>query len=129
MKANELRLGNWVSLNGNSTQVDVIDYNQIIATELGLIELKFIKPIPLTEEWLSKFGFNTDKVTFGIHVDNIRFRLFQINASCSYNDNENEFTVTVYQYKYRIEICRIKYVHQLQNLYFALTNEELKIEL
>ena len=113
LRASELRIGNYVQLNTNITQVDVIDYNQIIATEFGLIELKYIKPIPLTEEWLLKFGFETDNIewwngiiSIGIYKDGLFY--------CPTG-------------KISLRIGKeIQYVHQLQNLYFALTGKELK---
>ena len=67
MKANELRIGNWIShtpsqnksANGNFivSQINLFDSNTINGLESDDCE-----PIPLTEEWLYKFGFkNIDK--------------------------------------------------------------------
>ena len=117
MKANELRIGNWISLNGNSTQVDVIDYKQVIATDFGLVELKFIQPIPLTEEWLLKLGAQLDE-----EDDSFVF------TDSGFYVSVNENSEALFFFKNE-ELCEFNYVHQLQNLYFALTNEELKIEL
>ena len=114
MKVNELRIGNFVQLNTNITQVDVIDYNQIIATEFGLIELKYIKPIPLTEEWLLKFGFYKNDELFTIEWNEFSFSIFDFdNGKFAINNSFNYVDII--------------YVHQLQNLYFALTGEELII--
>ena len=112
MKASELRIGNFVQLNINITQVDVIDYNQIIATEFGLIELNYIKPIALTEEWLLKFGFEKDRNGYFLGI-----------LSFSITKN-NKFMICINDSPIQT-ICN--YVHQLQNLYFALTGEELII--
>lgn len=79
------------------------------------------KTIPLTEEWLLKFGF---RERYKSHISvvyeieeapeiNIRFKLF--NETCNFRH-------------YGTYIRKIKYVHQLQNLYFALTGEELQIK-
>ena len=72
--------------------------------------LEWYTPIPLTKEWFLKFGFkkegNTAKYwTLGT-VD-----LWEISGTYV-NDLDYE----------------VKYVHQLQNLYFALTGEELIIK-
>jgi hypothetical protein len=118
MKANELRIGNYVKLNGNTTQVDVVDYNQVIATEWGLVELKYIEPIPLTEEWLIKFGFEWIEELFAYADENhyvifMSSGLIELHPFCT-NDEDCHI--------------KVKYVHTLQNLIFALTNEELKLK-
>ena len=98
MKANELRIGNWVN--------NVI--NQPI--QVGILQIKYsddFNPIPLTEEWLVKFGFESN------------------NSSSNFLTYYNE------RYDYRIEIYqdgdvwfdelrKIQHVHQLQNLYLPL---------
>ena len=122
IKANELRINNYVYINENIKQVDVIDYNQVIATESGLIELKYIKPIPLTEEWLLKFGFGIDKDYDDTFFNNIALE----QAVILYNTKYKLFTLETDRGD-EIQI-ECEYVHQLQNLYFALTNEELKIK-
>ena len=111
MKANELRIGNWVLAcsGGIETKVGMIAVG---------IEFTF-KPIPLTEEWLVKFGFEKKYQTFefkGLNIDGTVVH-FSFDKWCSEYDIENcDF----------IEIpAECKHVHQLQNLYFALTGEEL----
>ena len=122
MKATELRIGNYIDY---ETEREIVTM-QITYEYIRLIHNgnKNFKPIPLTEEWLLKFGFEKE-VEYKKKINFSRFHLFQINASNPYNDNENEFKVNFYQSKQTVELCRIKHVHQLQNLYFALTNEEL----
>jgi len=63
-------------------------------------------PIPLTEEWLERFNWNPPK---------------DIGVSFSLTTDEIHFVAGNY-YK------KIEYVHQLQNLYFALTGEELTVK-
>lgn len=109
MKANELRLGNWYDENGIHRQV-----NPNTIQEIWIAERTWIQPIPLTEEWLLKFGFKED----GYYNSAKKWRgifnqpLIQGNG---YFTIPNYFST------------EIKYVHQLQNLYFALTNTELQI--
>lgn len=87
------------------------------------------KPIPLTEEWLLKAGFEireslsykeyfigTNEVThdwlFSLTWINDPERINAINAPFFNNGRHT-----------------IQYVHQLQNLYFALTGKELEFKL
>jgi hypothetical protein len=119
MKANELRLGNLV-LNGGSNIKDITPQT-ISDFDNKLIVLN---PIPLTEEWLLKFGFEKDDVFdkfftyLPIHnlcMDKLSFRV-------------NEGFICYESIKYRTLLKHIQYVHQLQNFYFALTNQELEIK-
>jgi hypothetical protein len=75
-----------------------------------------INPIPLTEQWLIDFGFE--------------------NISCGewqkgYIILDNEYTdkgIWNIVEDYQCLTIAVKHVHQLQNLYFALTNKELSYE-
>ena len=118
MKASELRIGNYV-LKHNEFMVK--------ATALkGLYELfedlekGLIKPVPLTKELLLKFGFyESDKRRNRFIEENLDFEIeFQGNevAYCLWDADFPSLT-------HFIGHC--KYVHSLQNLYFALTGEEL----
>ncbi len=104
MKATELRIGNWVN---NGEQLDyVIDTSSMmdLMNEAQVNEgLTGLQPIPLTEEWLKRFNWNPPK---------------DIGVSFSLTTDEIHFVAGNY-YK------KIEHVHQLQNLYFALTGEEL----
>lgn len=113
MKANELRIGNFLIMDlpfGTDKMYKV-------SNEFFNLNIEYFKPIPITEEWLLKFGFEqrltkdwffNDKLviekSFKGDVFWIRFRVFESES---------------------IEIAKLKYVHQLQNLYYALTNKEL----
>ncbi len=73
------------------------------------------EPIELTEEWFVNFGLVCDKdkgVTF----------LYSYSFYIVY---EAEDDYCVYEYVNDNFITSVKYVHQLQNLYFSLTGEEL----
>lgn len=73
-----------------------------------------IEPIPLTETWLLEFGFKTQ----GIRISKDWFYLW-------YDDKKIVFALAEIQEETGAYLV-MKYVHQLQNLYFALTGEELK---
>ena len=105
MKANELRIGNWYDHNGIPTQVTP---NTI--EEVWEAERIWCKAIPLTEEWLLKFWFISNP-----YED--RYEKGSIHIECLKTKGET--------YLWIENMAHIKYVHQLQNLYFALTGEEL----
>jgi hypothetical protein len=122
MKVNELRIGNLVYSRGcNNEQIESTIISLVKAGELiAMCENRFIadKPIPLTEEWLDKFGFEYDDI----------FEYVDFEATYSKELLDGEFlNIRIPSFTtldiYGIEL---KYVHQLQNLYFALTGEELK---
>jgi len=112
MKANELRIGNWVEQpNDGVTRVTAILNDLQIKTETGYID-KYCRPIPLTEEWLLKFGFRGNerqRVKRFVGLEIYTKDLWR------YNTKGNNALV-------------VEYVHQLQNLYFALTGEELELK-
>lgn len=126
IQASELRIGNFVK--GG----EVVWLHQI-AIVLGLesgvnyqLHYTTLEPIPLTEEWLSNLGFviheEDSKRYFNPHT--MFFELRNVTAL------ENGFKIIAgYPEKtyFKGISIEIKYVHQLQNLYFALTQTELKL--
>ena len=118
MKANELRIGNLVNYLIEDNFENPSKWYQetyIDAEDLLILSKKGCdnyQPIPLTEEWLLNFGF--DKALNGYwYKDYINVKLFDIIEIYLRGDDNNLANDT------------LKYVHQLQNLYFALTGEEL----
>jgi hypothetical protein len=129
MKAEELRLGNLVSNmnprhNDSVLTIESIGDNHEVNVFYRKYLLSELEPIPLTEEWLLKFGF--DKV--GIALTSIA--IAPLNLPCTFNLPNTPFSFC--QGKLILttgtgDFCvNIEYVHQLQNLYFVLTGEELK---
>ena len=117
MKAQELKIGNWVNYLDLPIQVDGIDDVDVFNSQTGEIPLHCIFPIPLTEEWLLKFGFE------GSPSDYKKEKLsITLKGSDVYHIKGR-----VYFNSWAIIEEQLKYVHQLQNLFFALTGEELKI--
>lgn len=129
MNSNELRVGNWIKDRGGKTwQIDSWEcHNKVAAKEpefntCGMLlrahplteYIEYLKPIPLTEEWLLRFGFlvTYKKAEWTIGA----FRVCKtFDADFVYPD-------------WDINYIDLPYVHQLQNLYFALTGQELTIK-
>lgn len=124
IKANELRIGNRINVGKKNYVVTEIIRGfvrcSIAHRENILCELKEIKPIELKSEHLlgienciefSSRYQKSYKIGNYILVANtfgeVSFLFFEEGDSCQ----------------------RIKYIHQLQNLYFALTGEELTVKL
>lgn len=91
-----------------------------------------IQPIPLTDEWLLKFGFsfNPDWCIYYLNVD-INFRLRNDDPLPDETNfkiqhvSDDDFYLSIEGFTWGQPI---RYAHQLQNLYFALTGEELTIK-
>lgn len=119
MKAEELRIGNWVSMVYQSMispiQVSFINDTTTEPLVNGLPIYEF-EPIPLTKGWLLRFGFD-------IHAG----YLYYDNSNHLMGHMEREENHWILENGDR-EIASFKYVHQLQNLYFALTGEELELK-
>lgn len=151
MKANELRIFNIILYNGGFNIITGIlppypnkseRFNGKYTIEINPpdtfnVPIDEIEPAPLTPEIVSKIkGFKVEREKEEYNPQfNLRTKTatysnwdwieesggFEINITTnSNNDNVNIGT----RYK-----ASVKYVHELQNLYYALTGEELEIEL
>jgi len=113
MKSTDFRIGNLiVDYKGDVVPIDSGDLLAMAQCEIAKKEVEFIQPVLLTEEWLIKFGFKRQNNAWnGPHKND--FSLWNPKG-----EEEIKMNDTV--------LCpRTDYVHQLQNLYFALTGEEL----
>lgn len=119
IQPNELRVGNCLLFKGNSTinvKLDRFDLSAILYNE---DEVLHYKPIELTEEILLKCGFKkagTDKEV-----------LMWLSDFYWYSSSPNFVSININDCIDKVIKCT--YLHQLQNLYFALTGEELEINL
>lgn len=139
MKASKLRCGNLVyaqSVHKGRYQNYILNKKKIVIVEsiLDLVEyggkinnnhdswdydLENVNGIDLTEEWLLKFGFEQsfeDEENNSIFINGA----FEVTKHCF----KSEFWMDLHL----ITPNRIRYVHQLQNLYFVLTGNELIIK-
>jgi hypothetical protein len=129
MKASELRIGNIIMF----ADYDGIIYRKISAIKLNEFGLysdidgtnfEICKPILITKEWLLKLGFeycnvyNNYKIKAGQYYNSICYNY----EDCKWYYNNDSSDAGCH---YVASIASIKYVHKLQNLYFALTGIEL----
>jgi hypothetical protein len=123
MNTNELRIGNLCQdkISGALLKVTGTHENDIsfYVIDRNLFPLQpgwQAEPIPLTEEWLLRFGFEKN--------DNNQFILMEGSVDILFNKDLNGWTCDGINFS----INMTEHVHQLQNLYFVLTGEELKLK-
>jgi hypothetical protein len=125
MKVKKLRIGNYVldyeaepevSIYWKVEEIQRLSNNKALNQTLGVTYRNGScwtcdpKPIPLTQDWLINFGFDQELFSHNF------FNIIEINGDDGF-----------YEFYYNDTVLIIKHVHQLQNLYFALTNKELII--
>ena len=115
MEAKELRIGNLYLNYGIPSIVDADFIGRLASIEKrGKIAID-VSPIPITAEWLERFSFTSNG--FFRMKRTGRF-LFEIPI--------DEKGLSVY-FCDRV-LAKIEYIHQLQNLFYALTGEELTLK-
>lgn len=121
MKTQEIRIGNWVNQNRKKL---IVDESYLIDILKNHNKGKVIgyNPIRLTDKWFDKFGFLYFSLNNGWHF-HIKydekafacgaFEVFRPHTSNTHNCRGPANT-------------KIRYVHELQNIFFDLTKKELK---
>lgn len=136
IQANELRIGNyfkWISTDEIEVVKDITGRKKY--PSVNNVNLTDAIGIPLTEDILLKCGFvpfNYSDKEKGFIIENekasksIYIRTYaEPNISGFFNVfNRSECNWQEIQF-----ISKVKYIHQLQNLYFAFTQQELNIKL
>lgn len=125
MKVNELRIGNYIryreavvkvtGINTENFHEGGVYFDYHGRTRIGCSEDR-IDPVMVSEDWLLKVGFKK-------HVDD--------NKTPFWNKYPLQLCwhpVDGFEYFHRQFTCyfiKMKYVHQVQNLYYCLTGKEL----
>jgi len=136
MKTSELRIGNLLEFSNGiqATKIVTVDRrffsSATIEKEDGDFEITpYYKAIPLTEEWLLKFGFENNihgnwnrYFKDGIYPRSFAFQFYKNGRVDFWYGDFNVGNLNSIKYN------PLQYVHQLQNLYFALTGKELEYE-
>lgn len=128
MKTSELRLGNLVQYGGTTAKVCQIEKSFFYCETDGNDFFTRdgepgAKPIPLNEEWLLKFGFEKIK-DFDVYTNVWEFKGFMVSLGDYINIHVDWADDGVDNYHSIVGYEELN-VHTLQNLYFALTGEEL----
>lgn len=129
MNATDLRLGNYLFDSKNKEWVIVIElkYDETFSIihagkqrEREVIEASDIEGITLTETLLSRCGFNRSDYYPTLRSIQLKKESPSKWSVYVYSKNGTEIAVEIF-YKKKI------YLHELQNLFFALYGEELSI--
>lgn len=120
MESRELRIGNWVY---NETTRENMEVYPMMIPQLNRLDgtSHNIKPIPITEEILLKCGF-----VIGMRLQNF------VKGKYCFVDKKDGIVYGEFSEEgifYFNSKTKMYYIHQLQNLYFALTGQELEIKL
>jgi hypothetical protein len=107
----ELRIGNYVLSGCN----ELVKIEGIISkNNTGGYLLETLKPIPINEEWLLNFGFDTFYI-------NGKLTHYRINSYFIRYDGQD-----FYFELGKGMIIEVIYIHQLQNLYFCICGKEIE---
>lgn len=148
LEPKELRIGNWVLINGEVKQVESIGDDWVnISHCQGDLDFEYrvgeryfknnypyghqyfsktLKPIPITEDILIKAGFKeriTNSIKTFYHPDFASFELHKRTEFSTFRAVrvQNEIALVLSE--------RIWYLHEIQNITKALTGKELDINL
>lgn len=115
MKANELKIGNYLQKDGIVVKIDGRSIFDIWSDSNKSDSIKY-KPIPITDEWLRKLGFEIMRSGLWVHAvkDLLEF--------------EKMFFETCLYIRLGNKHVSVRYIHELQNLYRAVTGKELEHE-
>jgi len=132
MKAKNYRVGNLIDYGGYLKPCEIVTIHSGgnikvrpknfsgPADETGVSK---ISPVPLSEELLLKFGFKTDDS--GLHYIEIPNL---IDAKMILYWAPDLGVVYLYDEENDINVQSYKYLHEVQNVFFALSNEELELK-
>jgi hypothetical protein len=143
MNANELMLGNYVEFENQLHQIIGITDDEINLSRKSdsgknhityWVGIYSVKPIPLTEKWLLDFEFfNKGNEIVNQYEENTNVFCFGEDNKVKikfnkewYGDVKENALFHICFYQFDDFICCLKYVHQLQNLYFSLTGINLQ---
>lgn len=124
INASELRIGNLVFYEGEMQTIKGIFKDEVAVRyqngDLFFCQDKNVFPVELTEELLLRFGFEKREHLgdFFIKINHYGAILI-INGRTTKICNQNSQSVYLYD---------TEYAHQLQNLYFAITGQELTLK-
>lgn len=144
VEAKDIRLGNYVRVDNPKHHPTAKDKDLIVVgvqdwsknTSVNLVhvdpkenlfipcysqKLEFVKPIEITDDWLIHLGFikSSEELLY--------LPIPEINSEIHYEKHQYGNVITLQSSVGMFIPNDIKYVHQLQNLFFAITGSELKL--
>lgn len=124
IEANEIRQGVYLKWENNGSIFDVTVGIMLQGSFWTHLSNGDIVPIPLTPQLLEKIGFKDLHTEFcpTYQKDQIQIEIVDGTYMARLQHGDKEDSTSLW-------LCDLISLHQLQNLYFALTNTELKIEL
>lgn len=142
MKANELRIGNFVHHNSENEKDEFVGH-QLTICELDektittfyidvsggkqiVRNKKDYMPIPLTKKWFENFvGFQYSDGNYWVNL--ITHYLDLMPSKELWYPTYVQIPEFSSEEEQRVNLNAIQYVHELQNLYFTLTGVELQL--
>jgi len=135
MEANELILGNKVGFYkplirelqiGNVAGIMQDDVYIPEFSKTVLLSYNGITGIPLTEEWLLKFGFESQGEVFVGYEQNLIYQYYYCKGfGIALIGDTFRLWINSEDDWYSFPWTELNFVHELQNLYYALTKTEL----
>lgn len=129
MKQSELRKGNWVltddgsvkQITGTGIQSEPAGTWPIVYIGGICYYASFLRPVPITEEWLTRLGFSIKEIWPSKSGANFFREDQKVKVGMSHHYG---ITISLTD-KSRSDIYMIDFVHELQNIYKEMTGEEL----
>lgn len=111
MKITDLRIGNLIMYDGKIKEADTWVFEDLS------IHADWVKPIPITPEWLLRLGIPSEhpEWEYQIPVGALKW-YFRYNTEW-YSEIGGIYIDS-----------RVQYVHQVHNLYYALTGNEINVK-
>jgi hypothetical protein len=122
----ELKIGNYVEVEGAIVKVVSISKNEEGSIEVRVSQGKpagaiasEIKPVPLSRKVLVRHCHFDENMQLGIIIDKLHYYLKLENSYIVLYNNKEEPMIHFWD---------VRYLHQLQNLYFALKAKEMPVK-
>ena len=136
----ELRLGNYVKTTISrwrgqgfpilAIKQDAVSFDKLNDGQYIWVMAENLKPIPLSPEILEKCGFK-EYIEMGKGESGLWEHLKSLKSGYTFAWNYDKRVMIMHpgnSISHWLDV-KIEYLHQLQNLYFALTGEELEVNL
>ena len=115
MTVEELRIGNLVDIGKEVNELELVDFVDMYENDT----LKHFDPIPLNKDWLVKLGFK-QMYFLGAKIN------YYVKGNLIYSIIDRHVEYKNGSINFIIRKC--EHVHDLQNLYHAITGEELTLK-